>query len=155
MSQATSPALASKPKALPIAAILMVVGSLIMVVGLFLPFVSSTTDSSISVSVIDVLKEESDLVESGAKVLYSLIAGTVGLSLVLSALAFTGKKVWGWLAVILSFIIAGFNGLMAMAPSESKSVQIDIAATVIAGAALVVFAASIAFLRRKKATANS
>jgi len=35
MSQATSPALASKPKALPIAAILMVVGSLILVEALF------------------------------------------------------------------------------------------------------------------------
>ncbi|WP_110515685.1 hypothetical protein [Herpetosiphon llansteffanensis] len=150
MAQATSTALASKPKALPIAAIVMLVGSLIMVVGLFLPYVSSTADSSINVSVIDVLKEESDLVESGARVLYSLIAGTVGLSLVLSGLAFTGKKVWGWLAVILSFIIAGFNGLMAMAPSEGKSMQIDSAATVIAGAALVVFVASIAFLRRKK-----
>ncbi|MBM7846343.1 hypothetical protein [Herpetosiphon giganteus] len=150
MSHATSPALASKPKALPIAAIVMLVGSLIMVVGLFLPYVSSNADSSINVSVIDVLKEESDLVQSGAKVLYALIAGSVGLSLLLSALALTGKKVWGWLAVILSFIIAGFNGLMALMPNEGKSVQIDSAATVIAGAALVVFAASIGFLIRKK-----
>ena len=132
-----------------VSTIVMAVLGLIMLVGLFLPYLQSTT-SDLSISVFQTFGGDlSGLVPESSKTLYMIIAAAVAVGGLFALLSLTGKKVFGIFSIIISFLIAAFHGLLTAGLSEEREVVPGLGFWLLLAASLILFVTSIIFVARK------
>ncbi|HYF63176.1 MAG TPA: hypothetical protein VD886_10215 [Herpetosiphonaceae bacterium] len=148
-TQTAAPALAGSKRRIP--TIVMAVSAVLMVISMFLPYMVSAIDSSISVSVFAAATSPSELIGTDGKVVYTMIAGFLAVAALFAGLSLTGRKIWGVFSLIASLLILGFHGLlMATIGERSSQLTLGIGFWIIMLGAAVLFITSIAFLASKK-----
>ncbi|MFD3162668.1 hypothetical protein [Herpetosiphon sp. NSE202] len=133
-----------------ISTLVMAVLGLIMLVGLFLPYIQSTSSPDLKISVFQVLGGEiSDLIPAKNKTIYLVIGAAVAIGGLFALLSLTGKKVFGVFTIIASFLIAAFHGLLTIGFSEKRDIVAGLGFWLLLAASLVLFVTSIVFVARK------
>ena len=133
-----------------ISTIVMSVLGVLMLVSLFLPYLRSTVLTDYSVSVVSAATEtNSEIVEEDSKTLYMIITAAVAIGSLFALLSLTGKKVFGVFSIIVSFLIAAFQGLLTAGLSEERDVVPGLGFWLLLGISLVLFVTSIVFVARK------
>ncbi|GAA5530698.1 hypothetical protein [Herpetosiphon gulosus] len=132
-----------------ISTIVMAVLGVVMLIGLFLPYLKSTT-TDFSISVFQTFGSDlKGLVPESSKILYMIIAAAVAVGGLFALLSLTGKKVFGVFSIIVSFLIAAFHGLLTAGLSEEREVIPGLGFWLLLGVSLVLFVTSIVFVARK------
>ena len=148
-SQATAPALAGSKRR--ISTLVMAGSAALMIIAMFLPYIVSAIDSSVSVSVFGAATSSSELIGTDGKMVYTLIAGFLAASALFAGLSLTGRKIWGVFSLIASLLVLGFHGLLLASLGErSRQVAAGMGFWLIIAASAVLFITSIAFLASKK-----
>lgn len=149
IGQATAPTLAGSKRR--ISTIVMAASAALMVIAMFLPYLVSVIDSSISVSVFAAATSPSELIGTDGKVVYTMIAGFLAVAALFAGLSLTGRKIWGVFSLITSLLVLGFHGLLlALLGERSGQVTTGIGFWLIIAGSAVLFITSIAFLSSKK-----
>ena len=148
-SQAAAPALATSKRR--ISTLVMAGSAALMIIAMFLPYIVSAVDSSISVSVFAAATSSSELIGTDGKVVYTMIAGFLAVAALFAGLSLTGRKLWGVFSLIASLLVLGFHGLLLASLGErSRQVAAGMGFWVIIAGSAVLFITSIAFLASKK-----
>jgi hypothetical protein len=148
-SQAATPALAGSKRR--ISTLVMAGSAALMIIAMFLPYIVSAVDSSISVSVFAAATSSSELIGTDGKVVYTMIAGFLAVAALFAGLSLTGRKIWGVFSLITSLLVLGFHGLLLASLGErSRQVAVGMGFWVIIAGSAVLFITSIAFLASKK-----
>jgi hypothetical protein len=148
-SQTAAPALAGSKRR--ISTLVMAGSAALMIIAMFLPYIVSAIDSSISVSVFAAATSPSELIGTDGKVVYTMIAGFLAVAALFAGLSLTGRKIWGVFSLIASLLVLGFHGLLLAGLSDrSRQVAVGMGFWVIIAGSAVLFIASIAFLASTK-----
>lgn len=149
IGQATTPALAGSKRR--VSTLVMAASAALMVISMFLPYLVSVINSSISVSVFSAATAPSELIGSDGKAVYTMIAGFLAVAALFAGLSLTGRKIWGVFSLIASLLVLGFHGLLLATIGErSEQVAVGIGFWLILVGSAVLFITSIAFLASKK-----
>ncbi len=133
-----------------ISTMLMAALGLIMLIGLFLPYIQSVSSPDLKISVFQVLGGEiSDLIPASSKTIYMIIGVAVAIGGLFALLSLTGKKVFGIFSIIVSFLIAAFHGLLSVGFAEKRDIVAGFGFWLLLATSLVLFVTSIVFVARK------